>query len=72
MKKWGVHHKPSTPNYPQSNGHAEAAVKSMKTLISKTTTDGNLDTDEFGIALLEWRNTPRADGLSPAEMLFGH
>ena len=33
---------PPPPIYPQSNGHAEAGVKAMKTLIVKTTTHGNL------------------------------
>ena len=27
LRRWGVTHRPSTPYYPQSNGHAEAAVK---------------------------------------------
>ena len=30
LKRWGVSAAPSTPNYHQSNGHAEAAVKAMK------------------------------------------
>ena len=28
--------------------------------------------DRFRPALLAWRNTPRADGFSPAQMFFGH
>ena len=28
--QWGFHYQTSTPHYPQSNGRAEAAVKSMK------------------------------------------
>ena len=62
----------STPYYPQSNGHAEAAVKVLKNLINKTTQDGNLETDEFLEGLIELRNTPRQHGLSPAEVLYGH
>ncbi|XP_043209539.1 uncharacterized protein LOC122374691 [Amphibalanus amphitrite] len=72
LKKWGVIHQISTPHFPQSNGHAEAAVKNVKRLIKKTTQHGDLDTDEFVHALLELRNTPRADGRSPAQVLFGH
>ena len=70
-KRWHVCHTMSSPHYPQSNGHAEASVKAVKNLIHKTTTDGNLDTDGFQRALLEWRNTPRADGQSPAQILYG-
>ncbi|XP_043188392.1 uncharacterized protein K02A2.6-like [Amphibalanus amphitrite] len=71
LKRWGVHHVVSTPYYPQSNGHAESAVKAMKHLISKTTVNGSLD-DDFHRGLLEFRNTPRADGRSPAQVVFGH
>ena len=71
-KKWGFARVMSTPHYPQSNGHAEAAVKSMKKLLTKSTPSGHLDTDTFKMGLLEWRNTPRPDGLSPAEILYGH
>lgn len=72
LQNWAVRISPSSPYYPQSNGHAEAAVKSVKNLIIKCTNNGNLDTDEFAHALLELRNTPRSDGLSPAQVLFGH
>ena len=72
LKRWGVEHQVSTPYYPQSNGHAEAAVKTVKRLIKKTTEHGDLDTDELAHALLELCNTPRADGRSPAQVLYGH
>ena len=61
----------SSPHYPQSNRHAEAAVKAMKTLITKTTQNGDLDVESFQRGLLEWRNTPSSDGRSPAQKLFG-
>eukprot|EP00117_Sycon_ciliatum_P031337 scpid17782/ scgid3606/ Retrotransposable element Tf2 155 kDa protein type 1 len=70
-KRWQVNHVMSSPHYPQSNGHAEAAVKAMKRLITKTTVNGNLDTDDFRRGLLEWRNTPGSSGQSPAELLYG-
>ena len=47
LKKWGVTSTISTPHYPQSNGHAEAAVKAMKHLVAKTAEHGSLDCDEF-------------------------
>ena len=43
----------------------------MKTLIVKTTTNGSLDTESFARGLLEWRNTPKASGKSPAKLLLG-
>ena len=59
-ERWGVRHLMSSPHYPQSDGHAEAGVKAMKSLIAKTTVNGDLDTDIFRQALLECRNTPDA------------
>ena len=71
LKRWGVNQALSIPHYPQSNGHAEAAVKAMKRLVAKSTEAGNIDSDEFCEGLLEWLNTPKAHGLSPAEILYG-
>jgi len=72
-RQWGFRHQTSTPHYPQSNGKAEAAVKSMKKII-KTAWNGRfLDTNRLCRALLQYRNTPsRKDGLSPAQKLYGH
>ena len=61
----------SSPHYPQSNGNAESAVKAMKRLVQKASPAGHLDNDIFNAALLEWRNSPNSDGLSPAEVIFG-
>ena len=72
LKEWKVKHVTSSPHYPQSNGHAESAVKAVKYLIIKSTVNGNLDTDQFAMGLLELRNSPRQDGRSPAQVLFGH
>lgn len=72
LKRWGVRPAPSTPHYHQSNGHAEAAVKTMKKLIATTTVNGDLDDENFQRGLLEYRNTLRAGGLSPAQILFRH
>ena len=59
---------PCSPEYPQSNGKAENAVKIIKLLMKKAK---DVKTD-FYLALLEWRNTPSA-GLdsSPAQRMFG-
>ena len=70
LARWGVCHDRSTPHYPQSNGHAEAAVKSMKQLVLKVAPAG-VRTEDFSRSLLEYRNSPRWDGRSPAQLLFG-
>ena len=57
----------SSPYNPQSNGHAEAAVKTVKHLLKKC----GGDWQRFREALLEHRNTPRSDGVSPAERFLG-
>ena len=70
MHRWGVAHRLSSAHYPQSNGLAESAVKALKTLLLKT--GGRYDSEAFNEGLLELRNTPRAGGKSPAEIVFGH
>ena len=47
-------------------------MKAMKKLIATTTVRGELDDENFQHGLLEYRNTPREGGLSPAQILFGH
>lgn len=61
----------SSPHFPQSNGHAEAAVKALKALVKRYWDNGMLNQEAFDYASLEWRNVPRKDGLSPAQWLFG-
>ena len=63
----GIKREKSLPYNPQSNGLAEAAVKQMKRLIKKVGSQEEL----FRPALLTWRNTPRADGISPSQLMFG-
>jgi hypothetical protein len=69
LRQWGVVW--GTPHYPQSNGHAEAAVAAIKDLMAKILPFG-VASDEFAQGMLEFHNTPRENGLSPAEMVFGH
>lgn len=65
--KWQINHHITSPNHPNSNGKAEAGVKIAKQMMIKCI---ETKTDPYE-ALLELRNTPRADtGLSPHEMLF--
>ncbi len=73
LQTWGVKHMTSSPHYPQSNGKAESAVKSMKKLISAAWTGRSINWGILSRALLQYRSTPcRKDGLSPAQKLFGH
>ena len=53
----------SSPRFPSANGAAERAVQTFKNLMKK-------NTDPY-IALLSYRCTPLADGLSPGEKMFG-
>ena len=70
LKDWGMSHKTSSPRYPQSNGKAEATVKSMKKLISAAWAGRSINV--LSRSLLQYRNTPsRKDGLSPAQKLLG-
>lgn len=65
---WGIIHKTSSPHHHQSNGKAEAAVKSMKAMLKKCEENNQ---DPFR-ALLELRSTPKQDThLSPAELMLG-
>jgi hypothetical protein len=62
-----IRHEVSSPYNPQSNGLAEAAVKNVKRMIKKCTSKKT----SFAQALFEFRNLPRTDGFSPAQMLLG-
>lgn len=58
-KGWNFKHITSSPHYPQSNGKAENAVKTVKNILRKCVESG----DDFRLALLEWRNMT-TEGLS--------
>ena len=68
VKEWQFEHRTSSPRYPQSNGRAENAVKTCKSLMKKAKADGQ---DPL-LALLDWRNTPTEGlGTSPVQRLMG-
>ena len=52
--EWDFHHITTSPYRPQSNGRAENAVKTCKSLLIKARADKR----DHLLALFKWRNTP--------------
>ena len=72
LQSYGVTWGSCSPHYQQSNGRAEAEVKTMKTLVHGAKVGGKWNEDKMARALLLFRNTPRCGGgPSPAESVFG-
>lgn len=63
----------SSAHFPQSNGRAEAAVKSAKRLLcANTGGGGSLCIDKVSVAFLQYLNTPlRGVNKSPAQLAMG-
>ena len=62
----GIVHETSSPEFPSSNGHAESAVKTAKSLHKKCLETG----EDFQRALAELRRQPRQDGLVPGDLFL--
>uniref|UniRef100_A0A8C6SPN1 Gypsy retrotransposon integrase-like protein 1 n=1 Tax=Neogobius melanostomus TaxID=47308 RepID=A0A8C6SPN1_9GOBI len=62
-KEYQFTHVTSSPRYPQANGEAERAVRTIKDLWKKD--------NDFNRALLAYRATPLEHGFSPAQLLMG-
>ncbi len=62
-KQYGFTHVTSSPKYPQVNGEAERAVRTVKELLKKN--------DDPYLAMLAYQSTPLENGYSPAEVLMG-
>ena len=60
--EYGFVHTTSSPRYPQGNGEAERAVRTIKNILDKTT-------DPY-LGLLAYRSTPLRNGYSPSELLM--
>jgi hypothetical protein len=72
LRQYGVNHRVSSAYFPHSNQFAEGSVKAAKRIIRDNTgNDGRLNTDRFGQALLQHRNTVDGTGSSPALTVFG-
>ena len=73
LKSWGVNIRVSSAYYPQSNGRAEAGVKSLKRLLNGNVGPrGSINNDNVAMALLQYRNTPlRGVNKSPAQLALG-
>ena len=63
--QYGFKHTTSSPYHSQGNGRAEAAVKVSESMLKKS--------DDFQIALLNYRNTPpKGHTYSPAQRMMSH
>ena len=60
---YGFYHQTSSRNHPQSNGEAEHAVQTVKSILNKA--------EDPYLGLLAYRIAPLANGYSPAELLMG-
>ena len=62
-KEYEFEHVTSSPKFPQANGAAERAVKTVKQLLDK-------NNDPY-LAMMVYRSTPLENGYSPSELLMG-
>ena len=61
-KTCGFTHTTSSPKYPQANGEAERAVRTLKDTMKKN--------EDLNLAILTQRTTPLSNGLSRSQLLM--
>lgn len=66
LNEWDIEHVVTSPYHSQSNGQAESSVKIVKNMLKKCKENGS---DPY-IALLHYRNTPKNNLSSPAQLLM--
>ncbi|KAL1533430.1 hypothetical protein AAHA92_33314 [Salvia divinorum] len=73
MKKYGVHHRLSTPYHPQSNGQAEISNREIKSILEKTVNPSRKDwSRRLEDALWAYRTAYEIPiGMSPYRIIFG-
>ena len=72
LHQWGVQHRSSSGEYPQSNGRAELGLKSAKRIIyDNVAPNGSLNTNAVARAIFQYYNTPLPEiNLNPTQILF--
>ena len=73
LRRWRVHHRLSSVEFPHSNCRAKVGLKTIKWLITGNFgRDGAINIDAFQAAIVQYQNTPDpTTKMSPAMCLFG-